>query len=126
MSELLLSPQIKNIVHVWEVGHLTSSLVSAAITGSSLIHSPHHLTVLMMFDLSQPENLWSSFEEVLSVIRNAMRMSYNDKTIQELTHQRIKGRKRALEREVDPFPIKLCIVGGKYDQFKVSQGISQW
>ncbi|XP_076245255.1 cytoplasmic dynein 2 light intermediate chain 1 [Calliopsis andreniformis] len=109
---------IKNIVHVWEVGHLTSSLVSAAITGSSLTHSPHHLTILMMLDISQPEILWASFEEALSTVRNAMKMSYDEKTIQELKQQRVKERKRGLEREVDPFPMKLCIVGGKYDQFK--------
>ncbi|XP_031829264.2 cytoplasmic dynein 2 light intermediate chain 1 isoform X1 [Nomia melanderi] len=109
---------IKNIVHVWEVGHLTSSLVSAAMTGASLTHSPHHLTILMMLDLSQPEILWSSFEEALSVIRSAMKMSYDDKMIQELRHRRATERKRALEKEVDPFPIKLCIVGGKYDKFK--------
>lgn len=117
---LFLPVQIKNIVHVWEVGHLTSSLVSATMTGASLTHSPHHLTILMMLDLSQPEILWSSFEEALSVIRNAMKMSYDDKMIQELRHRRATERKRVLEKEVDPFPIKLCIVGGKYDKFKVS------
>ncbi|KZC14619.1 Cytoplasmic dynein 2 light intermediate chain 1, partial [Dufourea novaeangliae] len=109
---------VKNIVHVWEVGNLTSSLVSAAMAGSSLTHSVHHLTILMMLDLSQPEILWSSFEETLTVIRNAMKMSYDDKMIQELKHRRIKERKSTLEKEVDLFPIKLCIVGGKYDQFK--------
>ncbi|XP_076680679.1 cytoplasmic dynein 2 light intermediate chain 1 [Andrena cerasifolii] len=109
---------IKNIVHVWEVGCLTSSLVSAAMTGSSLTHSPHHITVLMILDLSQPEILWSTFDEALSVVRNAMKMSYDDVTIQELKLQRVKERKRPVEREVDQFPAKLYIVGGKYDQFK--------
>ncbi|XP_078040768.1 cytoplasmic dynein 2 light intermediate chain 1 isoform X1 [Augochlora pura] len=109
---------IKNIVHVWEVGHLTSSLVSAAMTGSSLTHSPHHLTIIMMLDLSQPENLWSSLEEALSVIRNAMKMSYDDKMIEGLKTRRLNERNTKLEKEVDPFPIKLCIVGGKYDKFK--------
>ncbi|KOC70137.1 Cytoplasmic dynein 2 light intermediate chain 1 [Habropoda laboriosa] len=114
----LFPPQIKNIVHVWEVGHLTSSLVSAAITGSSLTHSPHHVTIFLMLDLSQPEILWSTFEETLSVVHNAIKMSYDDKTIQELKYRRIKEQKKGLEKEVDPFPLKLCIIGGKYDQFK--------
>ncbi|CAK9832875.1 Cytoplasmic dynein 2 light intermediate chain 1 [Anthophora retusa] len=109
---------IKNIAHVWEVGHLTSSLVSAAITGSSLTHSPHHVTIFLMLDLSQPEILWSTFEETLSVVRNAIKMSYDDKTTEELKHRRIRERRRGLEKEVDPFPLKLCIIGGKYDQFK--------
>ncbi|XP_076749506.1 cytoplasmic dynein 2 light intermediate chain 1 [Xylocopa sonorina] len=108
----------RNIVHVWEIGQLTSSLVSAAMTGSTLTHSLHHITVLVMFDLSQPEILWSTFEETLSVIRNAMKMSYHDKMIEELKQRRLKERRKASEREVDPFPMKLCIIGGKYDQFK--------
>ncbi|KAG9437244.1 cytoplasmic dynein 2 light intermediate chain 1 isoform X1 [Apis mellifera carnica] len=109
---------IKNIVHVWEVGHLTSSLVSAAMTGSSLTHSPHHVTILVILDLSQPEILWTTFEEALSVVRNAMKMSYDDKIIQELKKQRIKERKKIVEKEIDPFPMRLCFIGGKYDQFK--------
>lgn len=87
--------------------------------GSSLTHSPHHVTVLMMLDLSQPEILWSTFEETLSAARNAIKMTYDDKTIQELKERRINERKKILEREIDPFPLKLCIIGGKYDQFKV-------
>ncbi|XP_076181716.1 cytoplasmic dynein 2 light intermediate chain 1 [Ptiloglossa arizonensis] len=109
---------VKNIVHVFDIGHLTCSLISGAMIGSSLTHSPHHVTVLMMLDLSQPEILWSTFEETLSAARNAIKMTYDDKTIQELKERRINERKKILEREIDPFPLKLCIIGGKYDQFK--------
>ena len=111
---------MKNIVHIWEIGYSTSSLVSAAMTGLSLTHSPAHTTLLIMLDLSQPESLWITFEEIFSVIHSAMKMSYDDKTIQELKQRRINEQKKALEKEVDPFPLKLCIIGGKYDQFKVS------
>lgn len=48
-----------------------------------------------------------------------MKMSYDDKIIQELKKQRIKERKKIVEREIDPFPMRLCFIGGKYDQFKV-------
>ncbi|XP_011151896.1 cytoplasmic dynein 2 light intermediate chain 1 isoform X2 [Harpegnathos saltator] len=109
---------VKNIVHVWEVGHLASSLVSVAMTGSTLTHSPHHTVLLMMLDLSRPGELWASLEETLSVIRNGLRMSYDADTIQELRERRISDRKRDLERGVDPFPIRICIVGGRYDEFK--------
>ncbi|XP_029041173.2 cytoplasmic dynein 2 light intermediate chain 1 [Osmia bicornis bicornis] len=109
---------MKNIVHIWEIGYSTSSLVSAAMTGLSLTHSPAHTTLLIMLDLSQPESLWITFEEIFSVIHSAMKMSYDDKTIQELRQRRINEQKKALEKEVDPFPLKLCIIGGKYDQFK--------
>ncbi|XP_017763363.1 PREDICTED: cytoplasmic dynein 2 light intermediate chain 1 [Eufriesea mexicana] len=88
------------------------------MTGSSLTHSPYHVTILVVLDLSQPEILWNTLEEALSVVRSAMKMSYDNKMIQELKQQRIKERKKAVEKEVDPFPLKLCFIGGKYDQFK--------
>ncbi|XP_076624286.1 cytoplasmic dynein 2 light intermediate chain 1 isoform X1 [Colletes latitarsis] len=109
---------VKNTVHVWDTGDITSSVIAAAMVGASLTHSPIHETVLMMLDLTQPEILWSSIEETLSVLRNAIKMSYDDKTIQMLKECRIKELKKSLEKEVDPFPVKLCIIGGKYDQFK--------
>lgn len=112
-------PQVKNIVHVWEVGHLASSLVSVAMTGSTLTHSPHHTVLLMMLDLSRPSELWASFEETLSVIRSGLKMSYDADTVQEMKGRRTSERKKDLERGVDPFPMKLCIVGGRYDEFKV-------
>nr|XP_003705327.1 PREDICTED: cytoplasmic dynein 2 light intermediate chain 1 isoform X2 [Megachile rotundata] len=109
---------IKNVVHIWEIGYLSSSLMSAAMSGVSLTHSPAHTTILLMLDLSEPESLWTTFEEIFSIIRSAMKMSYDDRTIQDLKQRRINERKKSLEKEVDPFPLKLCIIGGKYDQFK--------
>lgn len=106
-------------MHVWEVGYLASSLVSVAMTGSTLTHSPHHTVLLIMLDLSRPEQLWSSFEEALSVIRNGLKMSYDSDTIQELQDKRAANRKKELEVGVDPFLMKMCIIGGRYDEFKV-------
>lgn len=110
---------MKNVAHVWEVGHLTSSLVSVAMTGATLTHSVHHIVLLMMLDLSRPEELWASFEESLSAIRIGLKMSYDADTIQELREKRIAEKKKEIERGVDPFPMKLCIIGGRYDEFKV-------
>ncbi|EZA52630.1 Cytoplasmic dynein 2 light intermediate chain [Ooceraea biroi] len=110
---------VKNIVHVYEVGHLASSLVSVAMTGSTLTHSPHHTALLMMLDLSRPEELWASFEEIMSAIRNGLKMSYDSDTIEELRERRKADRKKELERGVDPFPMKICIIGGRYDEFKI-------
>ena len=89
------------------------------MTGSALTHSPHHVTIMIMLDLSKPEVLWSSFEESLSVVRSAIKMSYDDRIIEEMKDKKSKERKKDTEKEVDPFPMKLCIVGGKYDEFKV-------
>ncbi|KAG7204996.1 hypothetical protein KM043_005381 [Ampulex compressa] len=112
---------VKNIAHIWEVGHLASSLVESAMMGASLTHSPHHTTLLVMIDLSRPEKLWSSLEETLSVIRSSFKMAFDDKTIEELNARKLKERMKELETGVDPFPMKICIVGGKYDEFKEFQ-----
>lgn len=106
-------------MHVWEVGHLASSLVSVAMTGSTLTHSPHHTILLMMLDLSRPEELWTSFEESLSVIQSGLKMSYDSNVIKELREKRIADRKKELERGIDLLPMKTCIIGGRYDEFKV-------
>ncbi|XP_051154726.1 cytoplasmic dynein 2 light intermediate chain 1 isoform X2 [Leptopilina boulardi] len=109
---------IKDVIHVWEVGHLSSSLISAAMIGSTLIHSPHHVTIMIMLDLSKPEMIWSSLEESLSVVRSAMKMSYNEKLIESMNNRRIREKRKDTEKSVDPFPMRLCIIGGKYDEFK--------
>lgn len=107
------------MAHVWEVGYLASSLVSVAMKGSTLTHSPHHTALLIILDLSRPSELWGSFEEILSVIRNGLKMSHDVDIIQELRERRIADRKKDLERGIDPFPMKICIIGGRYDEFKV-------
>ncbi|XP_023287859.1 cytoplasmic dynein 2 light intermediate chain 1 [Orussus abietinus] len=110
---------IKDVVHVWEIGHLSSSLVAAAMTGSALVHSPHHVTLLVMLDLGKPEILWSTLEECLMVIRSAVKMSYDASTIDSL-RERMRGGERGLEfdKTLDPLPIRTCILGGRYDVFK--------
>ncbi|XP_046587099.1 cytoplasmic dynein 2 light intermediate chain 1 isoform X1 [Neodiprion lecontei] len=112
---------VKDVVHVWEVGPLTSSLLSAAMTGSALTHSPHHTTLLMMLDLSKPEELWATLEECLTIARSAMRMSFDDNAIKALRDCRKREnnpKNETYEGETEPFPLKLCIVGGRYDEFK--------
>lgn len=109
---------VKDVVHVWEVGHLSSSLISSSMIGSTLTHSPHHVIIMIMLDLSKPEIIWSTLEESLSVVRSAMKMSYNEKIIEELNNRRLKEKRKDTEKTVDPFPMRLCIIGGKYDEFK--------
>ncbi|XP_015608426.1 cytoplasmic dynein 2 light intermediate chain 1 isoform X2 [Cephus cinctus] len=109
---------VKDVVHVWEIGHLTSSLVSAAMLGSALTHSPHHVTLMIMLDLSTPQSLWSTLDESLTVARSAMKMSYDSRIVEEMKNARVRERKKETETEVDPFPMRLCILGGKYDKFK--------
>jgi len=57
--------------------------------------------------------------DAFSVIRNGLKMSYDSNTIQELQDKRAADKKKELERGVDPFLMKMCIIGGRYDEFKV-------
>ncbi|KAK2583102.1 hypothetical protein KPH14_009129 [Odynerus spinipes] len=107
---------VKSIVHVWEIGYVASSLVSAAMSGSALTHSPHHATLLMMLDLSKPEILWSTFEEIVSATRSALKMSYDSELIKDLIERRRSERK--ITDKIDPLPLKTFIIGGKYDEFQ--------
>ncbi|XP_035724834.1 cytoplasmic dynein 2 light intermediate chain 1-like isoform X1 [Vespa mandarinia] len=108
---------VKNIVHVWEIGYVSSSLISAAMSGSALTHSPHHTTLLMMLDLSKPEVLWITFEDILSAVRSALKMSHNSKLINEMIEYRTRERK-SVENMTDHLPLKTFIIGGKYDEFQ--------
>nr|XP_050867107.1 cytoplasmic dynein 2 light intermediate chain 1 isoform X1 [Vespula vulgaris] len=108
---------VKNIVHVWEIGYVASSLISAAMSGSALTHSPHHTALLIMLDLSKPEVLWITFEEILSAVRSALKMSYNSKLINEMIEYRTSDRK-SVEKMIDPLPLKTFIIAGKYDEYQ--------
>lgn len=110
--------QVKNIVHVWEIGYVASSLISAAMIGSTLTHSAHHTTLLIMLDLSRPELLWITFEEILSAVRSALKMSHDAKLINEMIERRTSERK-SVEKMIDLLPFKTFIIGGKYDEFQV-------
>lgn len=75
-----------------------------------------------MLDLSVPENLWSTLEDSLTTTRSAIKMSFTEEAIEEMKVQRLNEfQQGAINKEDvnDPFPLKLCIIGGKYDQFQV-------
>lgn len=88
--------------------------------GSTLTHSPHHTTLLIVLDLSKPDILFSSFEEILSVARSALKMSYDMATITSLNEKRLIDKNKDFNTAIDSFPLKTCIIGGRYDEFKVT------
>lgn len=78
-----------------------------------------------MLDLARPETLWTSLEECLTVARSAIKMSFDEKTTRDMRKRRKKETSANNDTpelgEAEPFPIKLCLVGGRYDEFKVSR-----
>ncbi|XP_043277858.1 cytoplasmic dynein 2 light intermediate chain 1 isoform X2 [Venturia canescens] len=108
---------VKDIVHVWEIGHSATSLISAAMTGSAVVHSPNHTTIFIVVDLAKPKVLLSSIDECLAITTSAMKMSYSPEDIENLKRHRTKEKKNG-DENIEPFPMKLCIIGGNYDKFK--------
>ncbi|XP_014221235.1 cytoplasmic dynein 2 light intermediate chain 1 [Trichogramma pretiosum] len=120
---------VKDIVHVWEIGHLTPSLVSAAMKGCCLSHSPHHTTVLLVLDLGKPETLWNTLEDCLEALQKGMEMSYPRELIEQVLNEKLRGLaersggqqqspQQAVDEMSEPFPLRLCLVGGRYDEFR--------
>ncbi|XP_019640508.1 PREDICTED: cytoplasmic dynein 2 light intermediate chain 1-like [Branchiostoma belcheri] len=114
----------KDVVNIWELGGGTflSRLVDTAIN----VNSVRQLGIMLVLDLSRPEDLWVTMETLLKQARAAA-----DRSISELDKLQ-PGVKQALRKKawekydehpdkdmVDPFPIPLVIVGGKYDVFQV-------
>ncbi|KAI8486671.1 Cytoplasmic dynein 2 light intermediate chain 1 [Branchiostoma belcheri] len=113
----------KDVVNIWELGGGTflSRLVDTAIN----VNSVRQLGIMLVLDLSRPEDLWVTMETLLKQARAAA-----DRSISELDKLQ-PGVKQALRKKawekydehpdkdmVDPFPIPLAIVGGKYDVFQ--------
>ena len=46
-------------------------------------------------------------------------MSYSPDIVEDMKTRRIKEKRRVDENITELFPMRLCIVGGKYDQFQV-------
>ncbi|XP_072121070.1 cytoplasmic dynein 2 light intermediate chain 1 isoform X4 [Mobula birostris] len=114
----------KDIAHFWELGGGTSlsDLAQIPIT----VNNIRSLSVVLVLDLSKPNELWPCMEKLLSVTKNQI-----NKTINELAKKdsikvnEIKQRTwKMLQKDhpdwelVDPFPLPLVIMGSKYDIFQ--------
>ncbi|XP_034938573.1 cytoplasmic dynein 2 light intermediate chain 1 [Chelonus insularis] len=108
----------KDLIHVWEIGHLAPSLISAALAGAFSIHPMELTTLIIMINLSTPEKLWYTLEECLTAAKNAITMICDSNTIEALIEKRKKASTAGYAKFIDPFPLNLSIVGGQYDKIK--------
>ncbi|XP_006882440.1 PREDICTED: cytoplasmic dynein 2 light intermediate chain 1 [Elephantulus edwardii] len=114
----------KHIAHFWELGGGTSllDLVTIPITVDTL----RTCSIVLVMDLSKPNDLWPTMENLLQVTKNHI-----DKMIMKLGKTNSKATlemrqkmwsnmpKDHPDRElIDPFPIPLVIIGSKYDIFQ--------
>uniref|UniRef100_H3CPU9 Cytoplasmic dynein 2 light intermediate chain 1 n=1 Tax=Tetraodon nigroviridis TaxID=99883 RepID=H3CPU9_TETNG len=118
----------KDIAHIWELGGGTflSDLVQIPITSADL----KFLSVILIVDLSKPNELWGTTEKLLQVtqahLEKAFSMAQKAQTAKPAaTHQTAtQSAARVLpadypDRElISAFPVPLLIVGSKYDIFQ--------
>ncbi|KAM8946397.1 cytoplasmic dynein 2 light intermediate chain 1 [Pelodytes ibericus] len=114
----------KDIAHFWELGGGTSllDLIRIPITIDSL----RTFSVVLVLDLSRPDELWPTMESLLQSTRNHVNRVIADigKTNSKLANQMKRNIWQSMpndhpDRElIDPFPIPLLIIGSKYDIFQ--------
>ncbi|KAM4695358.1 cytoplasmic dynein 2 light intermediate chain 1 [Discoglossus pictus] len=114
----------KDVAHFWELGGGTSllDLIQIPITKESI----KTFSIVLVLDLSKPNELWTTLENLLQVTRK-----HADKVIADIGKNNSKTAnqlKRSIWRSmpkdhpdrelIDPFPLPLLIVGSKYDIFQ--------
>ncbi|XP_062827455.1 cytoplasmic dynein 2 light intermediate chain 1 isoform X3 [Anolis carolinensis] len=113
----------KDIANFWELGGGTSlmDLIPIPITTANI----RTFAVVLVLDLSKPNELWPTMESLLQVTRKHV-----DRVITKLGQTNPKAAteikqkmwnnlpKDHPDRElIDPFPIPLVVIGSKYDMF---------
>uniref|UniRef100_A0A8C8RLQ3 Cytoplasmic dynein 2 light intermediate chain 1 n=1 Tax=Pelusios castaneus TaxID=367368 RepID=A0A8C8RLQ3_9SAUR len=113
----------KDIAHFWELGGGTSllDLIRIPITSDNI----RTFAVILVLDLSKPNELWPTMDSLLQVTR-----SHVEKIITKLGKTNPKVATEIKQRMwnnvlkdhpdhelIDPFPIPLVIIGSKYDIF---------
>ncbi|XP_048392091.1 cytoplasmic dynein 2 light intermediate chain 1 isoform X1 [Stegostoma tigrinum] len=114
----------KDIAHFWELGGGTSlsDLAQIPIT----IDSIRTLSIILVLDLSKPNDLWLSMEKLLDVTKIHINTTINELGKKDsINVNDFKQRTwKTLQRNhpdwelIDPFPIPLVIIGSKYDIFQ--------
>ncbi|XP_075225368.1 cytoplasmic dynein 2 light intermediate chain 1-like isoform X2 [Lycorma delicatula] len=109
---------VKDICHIWELGGgtLFTSLLSneGGVLNSLKIKS---MTVVMMLDLSSLSTLWTTLETLLNIIKTFLMQRKDSSTLINNVKKKIPSDHPDYLR-MDPFPIPLIIIGGKYDLFQ--------
>jgi len=113
---------IKDVAHIWELGGGSSHahLLEVPIQAKTLLST----SLLIVVDLSKPETVWSVFEKLMREVRMVIdriisQLSPEEKkNLMAATKERLNLIEDVGERQsIDPFPIPLTLVGGKYDVF---------
>ncbi|KAM4772162.1 cytoplasmic dynein 2 light intermediate chain 1 [Rhinophrynus dorsalis] len=114
----------KDIAHFWELGGGTSllDLIQIPITSDNV----RTFSIVLVLDLSKPNELWPTMESLLQVTRNHVDkvIASIGKTSSKTANQIKQGIWQSIPKDhpdrelIDPFPLPLVIIGSKYDLFQ--------
>lgn len=114
----------KDIGHIWELGGgaWLSKLLDIPVNPDSLLQ----MALILVVDLSNPGEIWFTLETLLAVARARIEaliaeMRHTVPNIRETLIRRAwerLGEDQTDKAMIDPFPIPLYIIGGKYDLFQ--------
>lgn len=111
----------KDVGHIWELGGGTflSKLIEIPLTSATI----RSMAIIIVLDLSLPNELWHTVETLLSQVKSKVNKALEgiDKhSVEQLKKQAWKkfGEEHPDKVSVDPFPIPLAIIGGKYDIYQ--------
>ncbi|CAL8069515.1 unnamed protein product [Calicophoron daubneyi] len=114
----------KSVVHIWELGggSQLADLIDITINPENVLN----LTMILVLDLSKPEELWDTMEKLLDAARRRYRQLVSRASQRELVHLQKSlcemSERKSLsghpDRELlDPFPLQFIMVGSKFDLF---------
>lgn len=113
-----------DVGHIWELGGATalSKLMDIPINAESILH----MTMIIVVDLSQPQELWFTLETLLQAAKVRVEAVIKDmktgdheagKKLQKAAWERV-GEEHPDKSMMTPFLMPLVIVGSKYDLFQ--------
>ncbi|XP_015233692.1 PREDICTED: cytoplasmic dynein 2 light intermediate chain 1 [Cyprinodon variegatus] len=119
---------LKDVTHTWELGGGTSlsDLIQIPITPLSI----RSLSVVLVLDLSMPNDLWETMEKLLHSAQSQIEKVFSQAQKAQKYEAGAKQQKAAPlaarvlpkdypDRElISPFPVPLLIIGSKYDLFQ--------
>nr|WAW84856.1 cytoplasmic dynein 2 light intermediate chain [Halisarca dujardinii] len=114
----------KQIANIWELGGgtLLTDLINLPVTVDTL----STLSVVVVLDLSKPEELWTVLEQIFGKLRQRVNevmkeIKTKDKSTTAALQKKAWGKfgKDHPDRDMlDPLPVSLAIIGAKYDLFQ--------
>ncbi|CAF1075833.1 unnamed protein product [Rotaria sordida] len=115
----------KDVGHIWELGDGTflTKLIDVVLTPETIANA----SVVLVLDLSQPQELWHTYQTLYEAIAKRIKYCINEASkqnpyikekLKQSVLKRLGNAVRLDKGEIEPLRIPLLIVGSKYDLFQ--------